>query len=150
MLDSYNNRVTPLFVFVFLFIFFSIDFLALCFFQQPVSLFLVGALSRLLLISSPVLLLSSMFLLVLHVALLGLAAENFMFFLLISCFLGFLLKKTVYNTSLLQLFFSCFMVLFYGLMVEQVALFSFHNLIIFVFYLISGLFAARFIGSFHE
>ena len=142
MLNSHNNRVTSLFVFVLLFIFFSIDFFALCFFWQPVSFFLLGAFSRLLLTPEPLVLVTSIVLLGLHAALSSLESKSFMFFLLLAWFLGSLVKKTVYNTPLLQIAFSGFIVVFYMIIIGWKPLSSWHNLFLSLSYSISALFAA--------
>ena len=146
MQDSHNNRVTSFYTFVFLCIFFVMDFFALCFFQQTVSLFLFGAVSRLMLMPSFFLGASSIFLLGLQVALSGFPFEYFLFFLISASFLAFFLQRTVYKSSLLQILFSSFALVFYILCVVQLGLFSCSHLALFFLYLITGLCAATVIG----
>ena len=146
MQDSHNKRVTSFYTFVFLCIFFVIDFFALCFFQQTVSLFLFGAVSRLMLLSSFFLAASSIFLLALQAAISGFFFERFLLFLISTSFFAFVLKKTVYKSPLLQIVFSCFMIIFYVFWVEQLTFFCFSHLGLFLLYLITALFAATVIG----
>ncbi len=146
MQDSHNKRVTSFYRFFFLCIFFVIDFFALCFFQQTVTLFLFGALSRLMLMSSFFLVANSIFLLGLQAALSGFLFEYFLFFLISTSFLAFVLKKTVYKSSILQIFFSFFMIILYVLCVGKLSLFSLSQLCLCLLYLITGLFAAEVIG----
>jgi thioredoxin-related protein len=142
MLDSHNNRVAFVFIFFLLALFFSIDFLLLCFFWQPVSFFLLGAFSRLLLSPDVLALATSIMLLGLQASLSGLDSKNFMLFLIMGCFLGSLVKKTVYNTHALQVVFSGCIVVYYMVIMDCALLSSWHTVAVSLSYTISALFAA--------
>ena len=146
MQQSYKNKISFFLSFSLLAIFFLIDTFALSFFQQPVTLFLVGSYSSIILAPHSIFpALFSLFLLALHIALFNISPYLFIAFILSSFCITFLLKKSIYTTHSIRFLLSAFIIILYSCIVERLPFYTMRYFILLLVQLATGVIASRII-----